>query len=174
MKLASNLRGRNNQIHARSKNSSYQKTNAPQARPMVKKELKDYMYFLGTAKQVSEYESTTLFIINHVKKGFEFGNDIASALDKLKEFEVSKPKPDLQVSTSDALSEKIVSDGQFELEFREKFAAYMKRKQNYENNRVKAYALIWERCARGMQVKIESRNNFENRIKNNPIELCKQ
>jgi hypothetical protein len=47
----------------------------------------------------------------------------------------------------------------------------LKRKQNYENNRVKAYALIWERCARGMQVKIESRNDFENRIKNNPIEL---
>ena len=70
MKLASNPRGRNNQIHARSKNSSYQKTNALQTRPMVKKELKDYMYFLGTAKQVSEYESTTLFIINHVKELF--------------------------------------------------------------------------------------------------------
>jgi hypothetical protein len=123
MKSASNPRGRNNQIHARSKNSSYQKTHAPQARPMVKKELKDYMYFLGTAKQVSEYKLKTLFIINHVKKEFEFGNDIASALDELKEFEISKHKPELQVSTSEDLSEKIVSDRQFELEFREEFAA---------------------------------------------------
>jgi hypothetical protein len=128
MKSMSNLRARNNQIHARSKSSSYQKTNGPQVRPMVKKELKDYMYFLGTAKQVSEYKSTTFFIINHVEKEFEFGKDNASALDKLKEFEVSKLKPELQVSTSDDLAEKIVSNCQFKLEFSEEFAAYMKRK----------------------------------------------
>jgi hypothetical protein len=49
----------------------------------------------------------------------------------------------------------------------------MKRKQSYENNKIKAYEIIWERCEKGMQVKIESRNDFEDNIKNNPIELLK-
>jgi hypothetical protein len=43
----------------------------------------------------------------------------------------------------------------------------------YENNQVKAYAVIWERCTRGMRQKIESRVEFPHKIENNPIELLK-
>ena len=41
----------------------------------------------------------------------------------------------------------------------------------YENNLYKAYALIWERCAKAMQHKIVSRTIFESTIYNDPIEL---
>ena len=41
----------------------------------------------------------------------------------------------------------------------------------YENNLFKAYALIWERCAKAMQNKIISRTTFESTIYNDPIEL---
>jgi hypothetical protein len=95
------------------------------------------------------------------------------ALEELKEFEVSKYKPVLQMSTSEDLSIKILEERQYELEFKEEFFIFMKRKQSYENNKIKANAIIWERCAKRMQVKIESRNNFEDNIKNNPIELLK-
>ena len=90
-------KSRNQNPNARSKEAAA-KTNSPydKSRSINKKELKDYSYFLGTAKQASEYESTTLLIINHIKKEFEYGNDIASALDELKEFEVSEYKPVLQ------------------------------------------------------------------------------
>jgi hypothetical protein len=47
----------------------------------------------------------------------------------------------------------------------------MKRKQCYENNRIMAYAILLERCVKGMQVKIEARSDLENSITNNPIEL---
>ena len=59
--------------------STQEKSYAP-----IKKEITDYVYYLGTAKQASEYdyETTTFFIINHIKKEFEFGNDIAVALNK--------------------------------------------------------------------------------------------
>jgi hypothetical protein len=36
---------------------------------------------------------------------------------------------------------------------------------------VKAYALLWARCAKGMQNKIESRANFKTKIKNDPFVL---
>ena len=41
------------------------------------------------------------------------------------------------------------------------------------NNRVKAYALVWERCVKAMQAGIEVRKDFESNIKNNPIEMLK-
>jgi hypothetical protein len=97
-----------------------------------------------------EYESTTLFIINHIKTEFEFGNDIAGVLDELKENNMSKFKPTLKISNSEDLVEKITIDKQFELEFKEEFSTCMKRKQCYKNNRIIAYSVIWERCAKGM------------------------
>jgi hypothetical protein len=92
---------------------------------------------------------------------------------EMKEFEVSAFKPVLQTSTSEDLSLKILEDRQYELEFKEEFLGYMKRKQCYENNRIKAYAILWERCAKGMQIKIEAQSDFENSIKNNPKELLR-
>ena len=39
---------------------------------------------------------------------------------------------------------------QFEIELKEEYGAFMKRKQNYEVNTTKAYAFLWEQCAKGM------------------------
>ena len=61
---------------------------------------------------------------------------------------------------------------QFEIEFKADYDAYSKRVQTYENNKIKAYALLWERCAKAMKNKIEARSDYV-RIKNDPIELLK-
>jgi hypothetical protein len=60
---------------------------------------------------------------------------------------------------------------QLEIEFKEEFSAFIKRKQSYETNTSKVYAFLWEQCAKGMQSKIESSEKFESEIKNNPIKL---
>ena len=44
------------------------------------KKTSDHMYYLGSAKQAADFETTTEFILNHIKKTFNFGNDIATAL----------------------------------------------------------------------------------------------
>lgn len=49
----------------------------------TKKGLTDYNYYLGSAKQASDYETTTEFLINYVKKTFEYGSDIGQALKEL-------------------------------------------------------------------------------------------
>jgi hypothetical protein len=49
----------------------------------------------------------------------------------------------------------------------------MKCKQALEMNMSKAYAFLWEQCARAMQNEIEARTDYESSIKNNPIELLK-
>jgi hypothetical protein len=47
----------------------------------------------------------------------------------------------------------------------------MRRRRAYNDNLFKAYALIWERCAKAMQNKIMAQSDFESTIYNSPIEL---
>jgi hypothetical protein len=63
----------------------------------VKKELKDFNYYLGTSQQATEYKMTTEFIKNHIKKEFDYENDIATALDNLQEFRITDLQPILLI-----------------------------------------------------------------------------
>jgi hypothetical protein len=49
----------------------------------IKKSVNDYNYYLGSAKQASGYETTTDYLINHIKKVFDYGNGIGTALKLL-------------------------------------------------------------------------------------------
>jgi hypothetical protein len=55
----------------------------------IKKSVNDYNYYLGSAKQASNYEMTTEYLINYIIKTFENGNDIGQALRDLE-----YPNPD--------------------------------------------------------------------------------
>ena len=138
----------------------------------TKKTLSDYIYYLGSAKQAANYEVTTDYLLNHIKKTFVFGNDIASALYDKTPYNVDQHKPSLKFSTSKNDDQKAAENEQFKIEFKAEYDAYMKRKQTYESNYNKAYALLWEQCAKGMQSKIESRTDFKI-IKDDPITLLK-
>eukprot|EP00978_Attheya_sp_CCMP212_P039244 scaffold202497_cov32-Attheya_sp.AAC.1 len=58
------------------------------------------------------------------------------------------------------------------MEFNADYEEFRKRIRMYENNLTKSYALIWERCTKAMQNKIQSRMDFDT-IENDPIELLK-
>jgi hypothetical protein len=45
-----------------------------------KKTMEDYYFYVGSSKQASDFETTSEFLINHVKKTFNRGNDIAEVL----------------------------------------------------------------------------------------------
>ena len=81
-----------------------------------------------------------------------------------------KPTLKFSASTDGTIPKK--EDRQLEIEFKADLDEFMKRRRMYENNLfLKAYALIWKRCAKAMQNKIVSRSSFESTIYNNPIEL---
>ena len=137
------------------------------------KTVKDYVYYVGSAKQAADYETTTDYLINFVKKTFTFGNDIGTVLETLEEFDITKFKPVLYYSYNDDKEAKDFENRQFEMEFKAEYDAYMRRKQALETNMSKAYAFLWEQCSKGMQSKIEARSNFTLEVKGNPIELLK-
>jgi hypothetical protein len=49
----------------------------------AKKTLSESIYYLGSARQAADYGKTTVFLINRIKKKFNFGNDIGTALEDL-------------------------------------------------------------------------------------------
>ena len=140
--------------------------------PSKKKSLSDYMYYLGSAKQASDYEVTTAYLVNHIKSKFEYGDDIGKALETLTEFNADTDKPTLTLLPGKP-EDVGANNEQSKMEFKEEYAAYMRRKQMYRSNKTKAFAFLWEHCAKSMQNKILSRKDYESTVKDNPIELLK-
>jgi hypothetical protein len=137
----------------------------------TKKSINDWSYYLGSTKQASEFEATTEFLINYIKQNFEFGNDIAMAIINQKPITTKIWKPSMLFSRNVNLELKEIKNEQFKIEFKADYDHYCSKEQICNNNVTKAYALFWDRCAKGMKDKIESRSNFKSKIKNNPIEL---
>jgi hypothetical protein len=138
----------------------------------LKKSLSDYIFYLGSSKQAVDFKTTNSYIINHIKKTFNFGNDTRTSLETLEDYSIEQHKPKLRASEEvDDIILQDTKNEQFKMVFKAEYDAFMKRKQFLETNKTKAYAFIWEQCAKGMQSKIESNTKFEKEIKGNPIEL---
>jgi hypothetical protein len=68
-------------------------------KPDTKKVIQDFTYHTGNAKQASEFEATTDFIINHVKETYEYGDDIATSMKDLTLLSTDNWKPVITIST---------------------------------------------------------------------------
>jgi hypothetical protein len=108
----------------------------------IKRNLTDNVYYLGSVKQASEYESITEFLINYIKKTFTYGMDIGTVLETLEVLDLNKYKPSLEVSLSSDEMVRMAEDKQFEIEFKVEYDAFTKRKQALEMNFSKAYSFI--------------------------------
>lgn len=73
---------------------------------------------------MTDYETITNFCINHIKKTFKYGNDIAKALEGLKEVDLTIYKPNLQVSVETDKELKSVETEQCKMEFQVEYEAY--------------------------------------------------
>jgi hypothetical protein len=66
--------------------------------PSSMKTVEDYFFYVGSNKQASDYEITAEFVINHIKKTFERGNNVAEALRTLSQAQTSAWEPTLLIS----------------------------------------------------------------------------
>jgi hypothetical protein len=148
-------------------------TNTSTKEAKKKKTIEDYFFYVGSSKQASDFETTSEYLINHVKMTFDRGNDVAEALRTLTTGDTDLWKPTVQFSTAteDATSKQ--ENQQYVLEYKANLDEFMRKKRSYDDNLFKAYALIWQRCAKAMQNKVMARANFETEIYNDPIRLLK-
>jgi hypothetical protein len=146
----------------------------PNKTSKAKKTVEDYFFYVGSSKQASDYEITAEFVVNHIKKTFDRGNDIAEALRTLVKANTSLWKPTLLVSTETDAPVKEREDKQFVMEYKAELVdESIRRKRTYEDNTFKAYALLWERCDKAMQNKIVSRSDYDSVVYNDPITLLR-
>lgn len=137
-----------------------------------RKNLEDYVYQIGTHRIASEFSTITKYVINHIRKTYTDGDDIANALEERKEPDFDKWMPTMNPDYDEDNKMKKASNRGYLLLFEAEIKAHVERKERYRSNEGNAYALIFGQCNKALQNKIQSRNNFES-IKKNPILLLK-
>ena len=135
-----------------------QQSNKPVNR---KKTVEEYYFYVGSSKQASDYETTSEYIINYIKKTFDRGNDVTKALWTLVKTDPETWKPMLKASKETDQADKDWENEQFKMEYKAELDEALKMKRLYNDNLFKAYALIWERCAMAMQNKLLAQSDFE-------------
>ena len=145
----------------------------PTTRTESKKTIQDYTFYIGSNKQASDFNTTSKFMINHIRKTYTNGDDIADALESETAQDPNSWMPTQRFSSIRDATAKDRENKQYEKVFEAELEAWIKRKEIYRSNLGRAYALLFERCNKAMQLKITARKDFEGTIKKDPIELLK-
>ena len=164
----SNGRGRGSTGRQRSTST----TNNSQAN-----EMKFAPHYPGKPQKVT-YETLKDHIILQVQKTYKYGGDIADALRTMTATTaLVEPQRQVVVYDSSNVNDPIkmanlqIQQQGYDLDYREEYRIYNTRKEQYEDNLIKAYALIFSYCNKVMQNRIEEMSNFDSEIRNDPIKL---
>ena len=164
-------RGRGQSGRGRGKSSKKKSDKKPSSMTTKRKGLSDYTYYVGSAKQASDYVTVTNFLINYVRRTYTKGEDIANALEKLEEVDFTTLEPVMKQSSSSDAAVKERENKQFEKQYEIKYTEYERRVNQYQENRVQAEAMLWNQCTNTMKSKIQSRKDYYAEIKGNPVKL---
>ena len=133
-------------------------------------DLKNHVYFIGSIKQADNYNNTTEAILTYIQRTYDYGIDVVEALNKLQaqDFNSLMPKK-IALDQSATKDEEEVAT----MILKSEIQKFVDRKQKYEDNMNKAYALILGQCTKGLKAKLEARKDWDSDIKNNCINLLK-
>ena len=149
---------------------SKKKSNKKDNKTPKRKNLSDHIYHVGSAKQASDFVTVTNFIINYVRRTFNKGNGIATALEQEKELDLDSLAPTLKVSTEADPVIKAREERQFDKQFEVEYRSHNERKIKYEENRSAVAATLWNQCSSAMKAKVKLRPEYD-QIKGDPIKL---
>ena len=121
-------------------------------------------------KQAAEYETVTRYLLLHIRKTFQNGDDIGNALDTLQE--ITFQPPTLKISTSSNETIQSRENREYEMIFEAKLTLHLKQEDIYRTNKGKAYAFLFGQCSKIMQAKIMERKDYDS-SKRDPIGLLK-
>ena len=86
-------------------------------------------------------------MINYIKKLYDYGNNIGSVLETLEPVDTTEWRPTMRFSSDEDETVQKNKNCQYEIEFKADYDLYSKRLQTFENNKIKAYALLGGRDA---------------------------
>ena len=127
-----------------------------------KKSLLDHIYSVETASQTSDYELITKFLINHIKKTYKWGADIAHTLTTKTEYDFSRDVP-TEGTVDPSITNNTLRDKAKEslkLVYKQEIKRYVDRKLDYTTNKIKAYGFLIDQSNKAMIAKIKQRTNL--------------
>ena len=128
--------------------------------------------YVGSAKQASDYITVSSFLLNHVRRTFNKGQDIADAIENEQEIDFSKEAPaPLKTSASEKKEDQERETLQFGKQFEVECALHSKRVQQCRDNEGAAAATLWNQCSNVMKSKIQSRKDYDTNVKGDPTKL---
>eukprot|EP00804_Cyclotella_cryptica_P016582 CCRYP_020530-RA/>CCRYP_020530-RA protein AED:0.64 eAED:0.30 QI:0/-1/0/1/-1/1/1/0/420 len=120
--------------------------------------LEEYIYQSGAAKHAAQYSETTEKICNYMQANYKSGADIAGALKQLTDLEITMPDP--PAGSTDSVGNFVPPTTAEEHIFKRKFDAEYTREQRYQENKKKAYALLYEHCTPELKALLKGDDNW--------------
>ena len=137
---------------------------------MVVREYKFHMHDSNARKTSQSYSKIKEAIILKIQKTFDSPRDVASSLAT----GVKKvyDRPTRKKSTLTDPEEKAVENETFRGKWNIDFQLFREKEEKFNDNWVKAYALIWEGyCSKKMQLAIKEMSTYESQVINEPLKL---
>ena len=94
----------------------------------AKLSIQDHVSYIGSSKQANDFVTVTLFLINHTRKTYTYGEDIGQALQSREPLDFSQLAPRLQVSNAEDKATREVENEQFRVLYKAKVDSFVKRK----------------------------------------------
>lgn len=153
-----NMSGRGSNNKGKGQNAG---KDSSQQKPAAKKQLSDFKYFLGSAKHAADYEITTAHLINHIRKTYDEGDDIAQSLEDLEYIDLDEFIPLQRKSYNPDKEEAAIENEGFKKLQDIRLANFDKHCETFRKNKPKAYGFLWDQCSDGLKQKIESRDDYK-------------
>ena len=145
-----------------------------------RKSISDYIYYIGSAKQASDFSVIITYLINHIRKTFSNGNDIGDAIESKQPMNLDLVKPIMAEVTAIVTAkdgplkerEQRIYDKEcreVEMMYEAKIKSFVDRKQIYMNNLGKAYAFILGQCNKALLNKLYTRTDVRDQRRSNKI-----
>ena len=133
-------------------------------------ELEGKVYYIGTASQADNYNTTTEKILSYIVRTYDHGIDVKDALVKLedKDFEDMIPKQKETKRTTTDEEKKVI-----EMILKRQVDKFVDHQEKYHMNMTKAYGLILGQCTVALKNHLESQKDWEDEIEDNAINLLK-
>jgi hypothetical protein len=136
-------------------------------------EMKFVPHGIGKDRQTVTYQTVKDYIIQLVQKSFQNGKDVADSLRKMEKIDMTKNMPTRKISRATWTDKAMEQEG-YDMLYKAEIEIYTKRKHKFEDNMNKVYSLIFlQHCNKTIHDRITGHPEFDNKIKNDPIELLK-
>ena len=116
----------------------------------------EYKFSVQTGKGLATYASVKEKICEHVQKTYEHGGDISTALDEGTDYDFDPFRPKLVEKIDPKSNTPIpVTEGE-KMDYRIEAELFFKRKSKYDDNKQRAFALIWiQYCLQPLDTRIK-------------------